>query len=421
MRRRAQVDWDDDHHLFCQRVVLEQVSAQGRGDRGQHQIVDGAAGRRARDLDCLDWHRPGRGPPLARHQRALQQVAACGWPEAELAQHGRIGAGEASQSGCLAGVSERGAHHRAEITGSRPRTPRCCYRPPARSGQQRRPGGVIVHRQHTRVLTGVQRIGQRQQDLDKGSAVGDGVVGAQQQGAAIAVAVEQVQFPQRPVLPQRPPRQVAGGSLQCPLVPRRRQPRPAHVVRQREASVIDPLGRRPRSERERRVCGTLPEPAEPADHALLERLQNRRLINRHVEPQHSVDHHQVRRAVHVQPRHVRRVHLLGPDPADCHRPPSQHRFRGNVRTPAAIGSPARPYRTFPATAGPSGAIGLPPTGRSLPAPGLHQPGCRGGWRRHDRADAQPPPLPAGASPFSAVLPEMVRLPPEAWVISTRRA
>jgi hypothetical protein len=49
-----------------------------------------------------------------------------------------------------------------------------------------------VHRQHTSVLTGVQRIGQRQQDLHKGAAVGDGVVGAQQQGGAIAVAVEQV-------------------------------------------------------------------------------------------------------------------------------------------------------------------------------------------------------------------------------------
>jgi hypothetical protein len=64
-------------------------------------------------------------------------------------------------------------------------------------------------------------------------------------------------------LPQRPPRQVAGGSLQCPLVPRRRQPRPADMVRQHEASVVDPLGRRLRSQRERRVRGTLPEPAKP--------------------------------------------------------------------------------------------------------------------------------------------------------------
>ena len=48
--------------------------------------------------------------------------------------------------------------------------------------------------------------------------------------------------PQRPVLAQRPPRQVAGGPLQCPLVTRRRQPRPAHVVRQREASVATHSG-----------------------------------------------------------------------------------------------------------------------------------------------------------------------------------
>jgi hypothetical protein len=144
--------------------VLEQVAAQRRGDGGQHQVVDGAAGRRACGLDCLHWHRPGPGPLLAGHQRTLQQVTACGQPEAELAQHGRIGAGEASQSGCLAGAGERGTQHRAEITGSRPRTPGRRYRPPgsapARSGQQRRPCGVIVHRQQAWVLTGVQRIGQ---------------------------------------------------------------------------------------------------------------------------------------------------------------------------------------------------------------------------------------------------------------------
>ena len=39
----------------------------------------------------------------------------------------------------------------------------------------------------------------------------------------------------------------------------------------------------------------------------------------------------------------------------------------------------------------------------------------------DRADVQPPPLPVAASSSSAVLPVMVRLPPDAWVISTRRA
>ena len=363
-----------------QRVVLEQVAAQRRGDRGQHQVVDRGAGLRARGLDCLDWHRPGPGPLLAGHQRALQPVAACGQPEAELAQHGRIGAGGPSQFGCLAGVGERGPQPFAQITGSRPRTPGRRYRPPggapARSGQQRRPGGVIVHRQHTGVLTGLQRIGQRQQDLHEGGAVGDGVVGAQQQRAAIGVAVEQVQFPQRPILPQRPPRQVAGGSLQCPLVPRRRQPRPAHVVRQREASVVGPLGRRPRSQRERRVRGTLPEPAEPQDHALLEQLQDRRLINRRVEPQHGIDHHQVRRAVHVKPRHVRRVHPLSTDPADSHRAPSHV------------------------------VLCRPQACASLDAVG--------GWRRLDRADVQPPPvLPAGASPCSTVLPEIVRLPPGA--------
>ena len=76
----------------------------------------------------------------------------------------------------------------------------------------------------------------------------------------------------------------------------------------------------------------------------------------------------------------------------------------------------------PATAGHPGAIGLPPARRSLPVLGLHQPVGRGGRRRPDRADVQPPPVPlAGAPPCSAVLPEMVRLPPGAWVISTRRA
>ena len=48
----------------------------------------------------------------------------------------------------------------------------------------------------------------------------------------------------------------------------------------------------------------------------------------------------------------------------------------------------------------------------------HNARCRCGWRWPDRADVQPPP--AAASPGSAVLPEMVRPPPGAWVISTRR-
>ena len=263
----AQVDRDDDEHLFGRRVVLEQVAAQRRGDGGQQQIIDGAAGRRARGLDCPDWHRPGPGPLFTRHERALQPVAACGEPEGQLAQHGRVGAGEAGQSGCLAGVGERGAQRRAEITGGRGRPRRRRYRPPsrapARAGQQRRAGGVIVHRQHARVLTGIQRIGQRQQDLHQGAAVGDGVVGAQQQCAAVAVALQQVHFPQWPVLPQRAAGQLAGGPLQCFLVTWRRQPCPAHVLGQRETSIVNPPGRRPRGERERWVRDPLPEPAEP--------------------------------------------------------------------------------------------------------------------------------------------------------------
>ena len=93
------------------------------------------------------------------------------------------------------------------------------------------------------------------------------------------------------------------------------------------------------------------------------------------------------------------------------------RFGQRPRRAAAMpGMAVRRQRDHP------GDIGLPPARRSLPVPGLHQPGCRGGWRRPDRADVQPPPVPpVGASPGSTVLPEMVRLPPGAWVISTRRA
>ena len=39
---------------------------------------------------------------------------------------------------------------------------------------------------------------------------------------------------------------------------------------------------------------------------------------------------------------------------------------------------------------------------------------------HRRLQPASPVLPADASPCSTVLPEMVRLPPVAWVISTRR-
>ena len=143
-------------------------------------------------------------------------------------------------------------------------------------------------------------------------------------------------------LPQRPPRQVAGGSLQCPLVPRRRQPRPADMVRQHEASVVDPLGRRPRSQREHRVRDTLPEPAKT-----------------------------------VKPRDLRTPQGPRPD---------QPARRTTARCGPPSGSPGGPCEATPRPPDPSARPGSrrqPSCAfrrRSLPGPGLHQPGCRSGWR-----------------------------------------
>jgi len=75
---------------------------------------------------------------------------------------------------------------------------------------------------------------------------------------------------------------------------------------------------------------------------------------------------------------------------------AQHLDAGDAMRLCRFGTTIAPGAAMPGMAvRRQQAIRLPPARRSLPVPGLHQPVCRGGWRRPDRADAQPPPVPLG--------------------------
>ena len=287
--------------------------------RRQHDVIDGAAGAAARGLDGRHRHRPDPGPLLGPGELALQQVTVRGQPGAELGQHGGVGPGKAEHVGDLADVSEDGPQRGAEVPGDRGSASASrrslLHSAPGQAGRPELSAGVVADREHFGgpVPSTVERIGHGHDDLHQGHAIGDGMVDAQQQRAAGPVSVQQVQLPEWPVGTQRAVSQLAGDLLQGGLVARSGQPRDRHVIGQHEGRIVRPPGRGPGRERDPRVGGPLPEPAEAGDHPVPQHLHEHRLIDRPVEPEQHVDHHEIVRAVHMQPRRVGRVHRLGAD------------------------------------------------------------------------------------------------------------
>ena len=74
-----------------------------------------------------------------------------------------------------------------------------------------------------------------------------------------------------------------------------------HVVLEREVRIVLPLGR---TQRQPALDHALAEPRVAVDQPTLGDLLHPFPVDGLVEQQHRVDHHQVRRAVHVQPRRV---------------------------------------------------------------------------------------------------------------------
>ena len=161
-----------------------------------------------------------------------------------------------------------------------------------RRGRDARVGGVI---------------GEREQHARQRDAVGDAVVHAREHGGAGPIALDHVQVPQWLGAVQRRDHQVGDQRLQRRLVARRRQGEPVHV--QIEVEVRDVLPAR-HAEPQGRLGDALAETREALDEALAHHLSRALDVQRLVEPQQRVDHHEVRGAVHVQPRCVGGAHSV---------------------------------------------------------------------------------------------------------------
>jgi hypothetical protein len=147
-------------------------------------------------------------------------------------------------------------------------------------------------------------VGQRQHHAREGDAVGDAVVHAREHRGAVAVAVDQVDLPQRARAVERHRRAVRDEGLQRSAVTRRGQRDVVDVQAEIELDVL-PMW----------AChaldGALGEAIEPLDKALLDDRPVGLPVDGLVEPEHAVDDHQVGRAIHVQPGRVGARHAVG--------------------------------------------------------------------------------------------------------------
>jgi len=144
---------------------------------------------------------------------------------------------------------------------------------------------------------GPTAIGQREHHARECDPVGDAVVDADEQRTAAAVAVDQVDLPQRSATVQGRGDAIADQLPQRAPVVRSGQ---RHLVEVRlgvEAGVVVPA--RPRERRP--PDGALAEAVEAPHDPLTEHGTESLPVDRRVEPQDAVDDHQVRRPVHVQP------------------------------------------------------------------------------------------------------------------------
>ena len=221
-----------------------------------------------------------------------------------------------------------------------------------------------VGRLDARVRLGV---GEREQHARERDPIGDAVVHARVQDASLAVAVDQVEVPQRLRAVERRGHQVADQLLQRGAVAGRGQGDVMQVQLAVEVRVVLPEGA---SAQAAALDRALAEARVAGDEPFVHDFLDARPVDPLVEEQDGVDDHQVRRAVHAQPGCVRTRHPL----------PSGHLSRGcrcravvgwRGRSRAARPRPARMPRP-PRPAPPSSARS-PGRGRRYRAPGRNRP------------------------------------------------
>jgi hypothetical protein len=141
-------------------------------------------------------------------------------------------------------------------------------------------------------------------------AVAEGVAGAQQEGAAVAVAAQEMHLPQRLPLRQRLGHLLLDVAVQRLVVTRLGDAGRHDVVVEAELVDLDPLGRSEAAQREHRLPHDLAEAGVDVDPALLQQGPHLVPVRLRVEPADHVDDHPVGRPVHVQPGRVRPRQLL---------------------------------------------------------------------------------------------------------------
>jgi hypothetical protein len=163
------------------------------------------------------------------------------------------------------------------------------------------PVAVAVRERRGRDRAVRRVVGERHHHARERDPVRDAVVHPGDDRAARTVALDEVHVPQRFVVVERRGHQVGHQLQQSRLVARCRKGETVKVVLEIEARIVLPGDRAPR---DARLGDALAEAGEALDQAFPADLLDVRPVDRRVKPQDQVDDRQVRRPIHVQPRHV---------------------------------------------------------------------------------------------------------------------
>jgi hypothetical protein len=175
----------------------------------------------------------------------------------------------------------------------------CRQRKPERIEAAGAPGRVVDRRVARLAVVGQQHHHARERD-----AVRDAVVDAHEHRASLGELVDEVDVPERSIAIERAGDAIRDECLQRALVVRRRQGDVMEVQGGVEVRIVLP----PRPAERAAFDRALAEAVEPPYDALEEPLAQSLPRDRLVEPEHRVDDHRVRRAVHVEPCRVRGLH-----------------------------------------------------------------------------------------------------------------
>ncbi len=285
--QRAQVERDERVQLVHRLAASAKVVADRARDRCHEHVVDRRVHPLPRALHGGQRHRLSPGNAMADGEVATQRAGSVGAWQQEL--HER------------AGIADRSSRHRPEPAraahGGEALSRKCAAEAERRHRRRAVGGGRSIVREPGRIAIGV---GEREHHARQRDAIRDRVMHPDQDRAPVAIALQQVDVPERPPVVQRRGDEVGDHLLQGASVGGCRQGDPVEVQVRFERRILLPGGRASGEA----LVDALAEPREAIDDALHHRGARCVPVEWLVEPQDGVDHHQVGAAVHVQPGRV---------------------------------------------------------------------------------------------------------------------